>query len=196
MRFSLVLSDFGHCLMGVQPFCLAITRTTWPEWTWAWWPPLRCFSPLLMLLSLPVWLSREPSNLSELDSDSPLWLACKFPLNFPLRFICRMGSAYIHILYTVRFSVRLLTAYSIHSHFLIISTYCHCYFWILLTSNTYKSITSYFTRFTYFYLRIGCLLWRPITTTDGIYRTNFSAWGRGGRDTLTSPFFTGCIFCA
>jgi hypothetical protein len=39
--------------------------------------------------SLSAWPSREPSDLSGLYSDSPPWLACKFPLEFPLRVICR-----------------------------------------------------------------------------------------------------------
>ncbi len=46
--------------------------------------PLSCFWPLLTWLSLPVWLSREPSELNGLNSDSPPWLAWKVPLEFPL----------------------------------------------------------------------------------------------------------------
>ncbi len=38
-----------ECLLAiahvVQPPCLAITRTIWSEWTWAWWPPLSCLRP-------------------------------------------------------------------------------------------------------------------------------------------------------
>ncbi len=103
--------SFGHAHAVQLPF-LANMRTILSEWTGAWWPPWSCFWPALTWLIIPAWLSWEPSDLSWLDPYSLPWLANKFPLEFPLRFIVGQ-SPHIYILYTVQFSLFLLVEYSV-----------------------------------------------------------------------------------
>jgi hypothetical protein len=99
-------------------------------------------------LSLLVWLLQEPSDLSGLDSDSPLWLACKISLKFPMTFNSVMVSAEILILWIV-ILIWLPTSYYVKFMiFQLLLNYCSL-FWswkcflgvtILLISNINKSI--------------------------------------------------------
>jgi hypothetical protein len=77
-------SAFGHRQQGPVSR-LAITRTIWSGLTRTWGPPLSLLSFECLWLpftrsSLPVWLSRQPPDLSGLDSDIPPWLCVIFLL--------------------------------------------------------------------------------------------------------------------
>jgi hypothetical protein len=122
--------SFSATAHAVQPPCLAITRTIWPEWTRAWWPPLSCFWLTLTRLSLPIWLSQEPSDMSGINPDSPL------ALEFCLRVIYRIDELGMYI-YVVHCSIFWFACYlNILFHSLFPDN-CHCCILILETYSRY-----------------------------------------------------------
>jgi hypothetical protein len=99
---------FGHCsrspasLLGLHK-----NHLVWVDSNLL--APLGCYEPPLTLLSLPAHLSQEPSDLSELNPDSPFWLACKSSVSSPWDS---------------------LTGRSRHINFLHCSIFCLIFYWI------------------------------------------------------------------
>ncbi len=141
--------------------------------------------------SLPLWQSREPSDLSGVNSDSPPCLAWKNPLEFLLRFICRTVSAYKSMVHCSIFLFNYwLLFFLIH------------YFWLFrLLSLLFSDPGNVFHAFQslnwshYLQLRVnkhqymtkysptsvlvqGVLKAYTMIDRREIYRTNFSAWGQ------------------
>ncbi len=118
-------SDLSGFEPGSPPrdSCLAIMNPIWSEWAWALWPP---FSSVFWLplkrLSLPVWLSWEPSDPSGLEPDGPPWIVCKFPLESPREsFVGRPLHIFIYFVHC-KFFCLLLIEYSVS----LFSNYCQC----------------------------------------------------------------------
>jgi hypothetical protein len=117
------------------PASLLGHHKNWSGWTWVWWPPLSCFWSTQMQLSLFVWISQEPSDLSGLDLDSPSSIACKSPLSSLWDSIVGQ-SLHIYIPYTINFCLITDCIYFFHD-FPIITYYCQCYFLILEMCSRY-----------------------------------------------------------